>query len=432
MTRRWSDEFTGASALVLFASLLVAVAGVAATAAAGVQQQQIAWAFVSLIAIGHLVSVNLPGGRTAAPLGAAGALAYALLEDFAGGRNTAPEATTFGVWQVVAVTVAGILIGTIPHIAFGTLPRLETIARRILVTAIAAALFRPLYTSGALVGIDDGGWELPALMMAIVMVAGLVDAILAALARAGRDHVPFDAAARDEFRALLGIGSAIGATGVLIALASEVMGYWALPVFAIPLVVAQFSFRRYAAIRATYRQTIESLSRVTELGGYTESGHSQRVARLSLAIGAEMGMSEAELDDLRYAALMHDIGQLSLAEPIPGGATIMVAPEEQRRIATLGAEVIRQTGVLDRVALIVECQAEPYRRRGEPLDAGIPLASRIIRAVNAYDDFVGGSLDSERRMDALERLRGSMAFEYDPRVIETLTRVVDRTLLLNA
>jgi HD-GYP domain-containing protein (c-di-GMP phosphodiesterase class II) len=418
--------------MVLVASLLVAVAGVAATATAGEPPPQIAWAFVTLIAVGHLVSVNLPGGRTAAPLGAAGALAYALLGDFASGPGGAPEPTTYGVWQVVAVTVVGILIGTIPHIAFGTLPRLETIGRRILVTAIAAALFRPLYTNGDLRGIDDQGWRLPALMMAIVLIAGTVDAVLAALARAGRDHVPFDAAARDEFRALLGIGSAIGATGVLIALAAAVMGYWALPVFAIPLVVAQFSFRRYAAIRATYRQTIESLSRVTELGGYTESGHSQRVARLSLAIGGEMGMSEAQLDDLRYAALMHDIGQLSLTEPIPGGATIMVAPDEQRRIATLGAEVIRQTGVLDRVARIVECQAEPYRRRGEPLDAGIPLASRIIRAVNAYDDFVGGSMDTERRMDALERLRGSMAFEYDPQVVDTLTRVVDRTLLLNA
>jgi len=111
---------------------------------------------------------------------------------------------------------------------------------------------------------------------------------------------------------------------------------------------------------------------------------------------------------------------------------VMVSSEEQRRIASLGAEVIRQTGVLDRVAQIVECQAEPYRRPGEPLDAGIPLASRIIRAVNAYDDHVGGSLDSERRLFALEQLRGSMAFEYDPRVVETLSRVVERAMLLNA
>jgi hypothetical protein len=429
MSRRWSDELAGGSALVLVAALLVSVAAVAATATQGAVQVSVALAFLALIAVGDLASINLPGGRRAAPLGAAGALAYALLGSFGVGEDAPP--TEHGVMQVVAVTAAGILLGTIPHIAFGSLPRLETLARRILVTAFAALLFRPLYTEGAFDDFPVRGWQLPALMLAIVLLSALLDGALAAVARSGREHIPFLAAARDEFRALLGIGSAIGATGVLIALAAQAMGFWALPVFALPLLVAQFSFRRYAAIRATYRQTIEALSRVSEVGGYTESGHSQRVSRLALAVGAEMGMSEAQLDDLRYAALMHDIGQLSLPDRIPSGATSMVAPDEQRRIASLGAEVIRQTGVLDRVALIVECQAEPYRRPGQPLDAGIPLASRIIRAVNAYDDHVGGSLDSERRLFALERLRGSMAFDYDPRVVETLSRVVERTMLLN-
>jgi response regulator RpfG family c-di-GMP phosphodiesterase len=244
--------------------------------------------------------------------------------------------------------------------------------------------------------------------------------------------MPFGAAARDEFRALLGIGSAIGATGVLIALAAGVMGFWALPLFTLPLLVAQFSFRRYASIRATYLQTIRALSRVTEVGGYTESGHAQRVARLSVAVGREMGLSEADLVDLEYAALMHDIGQLSLTDPIPGGATVMVARDEQRRIAELGAEVIRQTGVMDRVAHIVEQQAEPFRRPGQPFDASVPVASRIIRVVNAYDDLVGGSLDSDRRIAALDRLRLGVAYEYDPHVVDLVSRAVERTMLIDA
>jgi hypothetical protein len=309
---------------------------------------------------------------------------------------------------------------------------LEALARRVLVAGFAAALFRPLYTGGLLDGLEAHRWQLPALMLVIVVVTGTVDALLAALARAGRERIPFLAAARDEMRALLGIGSAIGATGVLIALAAEVMGFWALPLFALPLLVAQFSFRRYASIRATYLQTIRALSRVTEVGGYTETGHAQRVARLSLAVGRELGLSEAELVDLEYAALMHDIGQLSLTDPIPGGATVMVSPDEQRRIAELGAEVIRQTGVMDRVATIVDRQAEPYRRPGQPFDAGVPLASRVIRAANAYDDLVGGSLDSDRRLAALERLRLGVAYEYDPQVVDILTRAVERTMLVDA
>lgn len=430
MRRTWSDEFSGGSVLVVVGGLLLAVAGVAATASQQpVEQLEIALAFGALIAVGEFVRVNLPGDRSAAPLGAAGGLAYALLGDFR--ISDGPIPTEYGVLQVVAVSTVAILVGAVPHMALGEPPRLESLARRVLVVGFAALLFRPLYTGDHLREIsDDGDWQLPALMLTIVLLCGLVDALLAALARSGRERSPFMSAARDEFRALLGIGSAIGATGVLIALAAGVMGYWALPLFALPLLVAQFSFRRYASIRATYDQTIQALSRVTEVGGYTETGHSQRVAQLSVAVGHEMGLSEADIKDLKYAALMHDIGQLSLTDPISGGATTLVARDEQRRIAAYGAEVIRQSG-MDRVAHIVEQQTEPFRRPGQPFDANIPVASRIIRVANAYDDFAGGSMESMQRLYALDRLREGMAEEYDPRVVDIVSRVVERTMMVD-
>lgn len=425
MRRSWIDEFSGGSVLVIAAGLLLAVAGVAAMASQPFLQPEIALAFGALIALGELVRVNLPGDRSAAPLGAAGALAYALVGDFE------YTETTYAVLQVVAVTSIAIIVGAVPHMAVGQSPRLESLARRVLIAGFAALLFRPLYLDGYLDGISGEGWQLPALMLAIVLFSGMVDALLAALARSGREHSPFASAARDEFSALLGIGSAIGATGVLIALAAAVMGYWALPLFALPLLVAQFSFRRYASIRATYDQTIQSLSRVTELGGYTETGHSQRVAQLAVAIGHEMGLSEADVKDLKYAALMHDIGQLSLTDPIPSGATTMIARDEQRRIASYGAEVIRQSG-MERVAHIVEQQTEPFRRPGQPFDANIPVASRIIRVANAYDDFAGGSMESVTRLYALERLREGASDEYDPLVVDVIGRVVERTMLVHA
>ncbi len=429
MRRTWVDEFSGGSVLVIAGGLLLAVAGIAATASQPVMQPQIALAFGALIALGELVRVNLPGDRSAAPLGAAGGLAYALLGDFRNLDGTIIS-TTYGVLQVVAVSAIAILVGAVPHMAVGQSPRLESLARRVLIAGFAALLFRPLYTGGYLDGLPGRGWQLPALMLAIVLFSGLVDALLAALARSGREHSPFTSAARDEFGALLGIGSAIGATGVLIALAAVAMGYWALPLFALPLVVAQFSFRRYAGIRATYDQTIQALSRVTEVGGYTETGHSQRVAQLSVAVGHEMGLSEDDIKDLKYAALMHDIGQLSLTDPISSGATTLIARDEQRRIATYGAEVIRQSG-MDRVAHIVEQQTEPFRRPGLPFDANIPVASRIIRVANAYDDFAGGSMESVTRLYALDRLREGASDEYDPFVVDIMSRVVERTMLVD-
>jgi len=196
----------------------------------------------------------------------------------------------------------------------------------------------------------------------------------------------------------------------------------AVAVFAAPLFVIQLAFRRYAGIRATYLQTVRSLASVTEVGGYVESGHSRRVARLAVAVGRELGMPEPDLLDLEYAALMHDIGQLSLLDPIPGGATVLVSIADQNRIAELGAEVIRQAGVLDGVAELVRCQNWPSRG-AEPAP---PVGSRIIRAANAFDDMVGGSTDRERTAAALERLRMDTAVEYDARVVQALTEVAGR------
>jgi HD domain len=418
------DEGRG-TLLLLGLTLVLVVVSVVLALQHPLHQASIALSFGAFIAVGEAVRVTLAGDREAAPLGAAAALAYALIGRFGS------EPTSHTVWDVIAVTAAASMIGAVPHIAAGRSPRLDVLARRILSVGVAAALFRPFYHAGMgpwgrLEMEHKNGW-LASVMVVIVVLAGLFDAAVAALVRADRDRAPFLSSLRSEFRALIGLSSAIGATGVLIALAAQVMRLWAIPVFVIPLMLTQFSFRRYAGIRNTYAQTIRSLSRVTEVGGYTETGHSRRVSELALGVGRELGLSDADLVDLEYAALMHDLGQLSLAEPIPGGATVMAMPDEQRRIAEMGAEVIRQTGVLDRVAVIVERQAEPYRRPHETVDDTIPLASRIIKAANAYDDMVGDSRESSRRLEALERLRLSMAYDYDPKVVTSLAHVVERS-----
>jgi response regulator RpfG family c-di-GMP phosphodiesterase len=206
------------------------------------------------------------------------------------------------------------------------------------------------------------------------------------------------------------------------------MGLYAVWVFTGPLLVSQVAFRRYVGIRTTYLETVRALSRMTEVGGYVEGGHSRRVSRLALAVGRELGMGENDLLQLEYAALMHDIGQLSLRDPIPGGATVLVSAGDQRRIAELGADVIRQAGVLDQVAEIVRQQSDPARG-AEPAP---PVSSRIIRAANAFDDLVGSSADRDRAAAALERLRLDTACEYDPGVIEALSKVVGRHTLTRA
>ena len=59
-------------------------------------------------------------------------------------------------------------------------------------------------------------------------------------------------------------------------------------------------------------------------------------------------------------------------------------------------------------------------------DVDIPLESRIIKAANAYDDLVGEERSPARSLEALERIHLGLAYEYDPRVVASLARVIRR------
>ncbi|MFD7092286.1 HD-GYP domain-containing protein [Streptomyces sp. NPDC059896] len=399
--------------VVYGAAALLTAAGLGSTLWHGLADPRIALAFGVLIAVGELARWGaLPGEREPAPIAAAGALAYALLGENAG------QAVGHGVLQTVTVVLIAALAGAVPHAARGRGPALDHIVRRVLTVGFAAFCFQPLYDSAELRERFGAGPGYAILLLLLLGLTALCDAVLAALVLWARTRHPFGPLLRDELRALPHIGSAVCATGAVIALGVAVAGLWALPVFCVPLLLTQLSFRRYAAVRTTYRQTIASLARATEIAGYTPQGHARRVAELSLAVGRELGLSGPELTVLEYAALMHDIGQLSLVDPVPDGATALLPVAEQRRIALLGGAVVRQTGVPAAVAVVVERQADPYREQ--------PMSARIVRAVNAYDDLAGECATASGPLSALERLRLGTAYDYQPEVVESLARVLSR------
>jgi hypothetical protein len=400
------------TALIHAGAALLAGGSLAVTLWNGMEERPTALAFGVLVTVGELNRWTGARVREAAPLGAAGALSYALL-----GAN-AQEPSRHGAAQVVAVVLAAALLGCVPHVARGQGPVLDHLARRVLSVAFAAVCFQPLYNRGVF-----DHWNGPAyalLLLALLTLTVLCDCVLAAALAHSRTGWPFGPLLRDELRALLGIGSAVCATGAVMALAVAVVGLWALPVFCLPLLLTQLSFRRYAAVRTTYRQTIASLARATEIAGYTPPGHARRVAELSRAVGRDLGLTRPELAVLESAALMHDIGQLSLVDPIPAGATADLPGPEQRRIALLGGAVVRQTGVDPAVAVVVERQADPYREQ--------PVAARIVRAVNAYEEKVQGA-GPGGPLTALEELRLATAGDYAPDVVESLARVLARDCL---
>jgi HD domain-containing protein len=433
--------------LLSCAAVVVALAAVVELAREGVVQPWPALAFGLAIAFGEALRVALPGGRDSAPIAETATLGYVMA------FKLGPHPALYPPVEVVAVVAAATLLGTSVQTYAGRPPQSGYMARRVLTAALAAVTFRGWLLDGTVRGLAHRH-EAPQLSLvlagfslATVIVSHLIAVLLALLAPgpvpalsgpppgavfpygSGRGYITWRRVAYalvTECRSAGRVYPTVILFGTATTLATGPLGLWALPLAIAPILVVQRSLHRYAAISATYQQTIRALSRVTDLAGYTEPGHARRVCHLALAIGRDLSLDGDDLLDLEYAALLHDIGQLSLTDPIPGGATVLIAPEWAASVALLGADVVRQTGVLDRVADILESQADTYSP-DRSCDS-VRLAGSIIRAANAYDDLVGGALDPDRRLAAVQRIRLGIAVEYDPRVVESLTRIVESTV----
>lgn len=378
--------------------------------------------FLAAIALGETARLTILTGRETAPMSTAAALGLSL-SDISRGSGI-----EVGAAVVITTISAGMLLGAGILLLAGSKPMWPDTAARLVGVAVAPVLYRWVPVNGKTLmewsqELDKDRWLVGILMVVVGAIAIVVELFLEAAIRAGRDHSPLLRTAADEIRNAAGLAAALVTSGTLIALAEFAIGVAALPLFLFPLLLTFFAVQRYATVRTTYRQTIGALSSLTERAGYTRPDHAQRVTTTAIAVGRDLGMGQRELTDLEYAALLHDLGQVALREPIPAGATVMAAPADQQRIAHDGAEIVRTTGVLDNVAAILEAQTTPYRQVRE-FGQDLPMSSRIIKVANAYDDLCGP--DGANNDRAMERIHLGLGYEYDPRVVDSLTRVLER------
>ncbi|MGB3186049.1 MAG: HD domain-containing phosphohydrolase, partial [Ornithinimicrobium sp.] len=313
---------------------------------------------------------------------------------------------------------------------YAEVPVASELATRVLVTGLVALMVDLHWPGGwslreALIDWFTGQRALLALALAAVAATALgLQLILWSYQRSTREHTVLRHAMADEIKAFGATGLGVVSAAVSTALATRVVGPAAVLMFVLPLVLLMVAVRGESTVLTGQRQTVWALSKLTDQAGFTDPGHAARVARLAVPIGRAVGLPEPALRDVEYAALLHDLGQLSLQRPIPGGATTHISTLDQRRIAVAGASVLARTAELSKVSTVVALQATPYWRL-EHLGE-IPIASRILRVANAYDDLVGVSLDRETRLQALQRLRCGVGYDYDPQVMRELCRVLLR------
>jgi diguanylate cyclase (GGDEF)-like protein/putative nucleotidyltransferase with HDIG domain len=187
--------------------------------------------------------------------------------------------------------------------------------------------------------------------------------------------------------------------------------------------------RHVEDMAALHLRTIEALALAIEAKDHTTHDHLQRVRMYAVEVGRELGLSEAELEALKAAALLHDIGKLAVPEHIinkPGRLT----PEEFDKMKihpAVGAEILERVQFPYPVVPMVRAHHEKLDGSGYP-DAlrgeDIPIGARILAAVDCLD-----AMASDRQYrraipldKAMEHVAGLAGKEFDTRVVEILKR----------
>jgi response regulator RpfG family c-di-GMP phosphodiesterase len=167
-------------------------------------------------------------------------------------------------------------------------------------------------------------------------------------------------------------------------------------------------------LQETRLQAVMTLGQMIEFVGPNHYEHTLRVGRLAQMIGRKLNLSEHELTDLFYSALLHDLWKIGLRNN-----------RDRQAQLRLGVRIIETLEFLRPAARILRYHCEHYDGSGWPdhlRENQIPLEAQILATADAYDN-LQYDLDSRPHLSqkrAFELLLKSAGKEFDPRVVAAL------------
>jgi hypothetical protein len=209
--------------------------------------------------------------------------------------------------------------------------------------------------------------------------------------------------------------------GVFLGRLYEAHGVLIVALFITPILAARQAFASYLAVNEQHEATLAVLVQALEAKDPYTGGHVARVARFATYVGAELGFGPGRLRRLHDAALMHDIGKLTVPNKLLNKPGRLTPSEyaEVRRHQDVSVQLVR------RIEALAPC-ATAIGAESDGLEA--PLETRIIHVADAFDAMT--STRAYRRAmsqeDAVTELHRNAGRQFDADCVQALVRVLDR------
>lgn len=179
-------------------------------------------------------------------------------------------------------------------------------------------------------------------------------------------------------------------------------------------------------------ETILAIAKTVDAKDERTSQHSQRVSEYSVMIAKEYGFSEEEQENLRRAALLHDIGKIAIPDMILNKPARLTDDEYyiMKTHVTKGAEILKDFTLIDHVVDGAEFHHERYDGRGYPdglKGEQIPLYGRIIAIADAFDAMTANRVYRQKQdfdyvLSELHKGRGT---QFDPKLLDIFLKLIE-------
>lgn len=183
--------------------------------------------------------------------------------------------------------------------------------------------------------------------------------------------------------------------------------------------------RAHGELERSVAQTVSALAAAIEAKDAYTRGHCERVARISRAMAERLSVQDTDLNDLELAAFLHDIGKIGVSGSALGkkGRLTSAETEHMQKHPEIGARILSPVSFLKRVGTYVHHHHEHYDGSGYPAGiagAAIPLASRIIHLVDAYDAMTTSRSyrDGLNHEEACRRIQQGAGKQFDPEIVD--------------